>query len=283
MRTDHPGHAMRKMLAACLALVLCGAVVLCGPLVVGHFLFALGYRQTAAPFLGNAGWRGYALAREGRYAEAVAAFGKAPANAYDRGNSLVKTGRYKEALDAYDDAIEADPEDSDARFNKAIVEKIIDAEATESGATQGNANAVAMHEHSHGGQGNEEGKTNSLGVGFVGNKEGSSNSGTQGSAKVSKTGAGNNQATDSNSMKASGSAGVASGRGRSGGDLADITAQLAANQRRYAPTFTAKALQPNVEWLQTVPDDPGTFLKLQIRAEQKRRKAHDLAEQGDAD
>ncbi len=274
---------MRQLFASLLMLVPCAAIILAGPLIVGHVLFALGYRQAAAPLIGDAGWRGYALARQERYAEAVVAFGKAPANAYDRGNALVKAGRYKDALDAYDDAIEADPEDSDARFNKALVEKIIDAAATASGSTRGHANAVAMHEHAHGGQGNEEGKTDSLGVGFVGNKEGSSTSGTQGSAKVAKTGSGSNQATDSNAMKASGSAGVAAGRGRSGGDLADITAQLAANQRRFGPVFTAKALQPNVEWLQTVPDDPGVFLKLQIRAERKRRLARASAEQGDAE
>ena len=118
-------------------------------------------------------------------------------------------------------------------------------------------------------------------IGFVGNKEGSSTSGTQGASKVAKIGKGQNEATQSNSDKATGSAGQSSGRGRSGGDLADITQQLAANQRRYSPVFTAKVLQPNVEWLQTVPDDPGRFLKLQILAEQKRRQAQADREQGD--
>lgn len=274
---------MRMLLLASLVLAPCATLVLSGPLLLGHALFAAGFTQAAARFLGDPGWRGYALAREGRYAEAAEAFGDAPVDAYDRGNAYARAGFYQRALDAYDDALEADPEDEDARFNKAIVAKLLDAALTQAGATQGNANAVAMHERKHGGQGNQEGKTDSLGVGYVGNKEGSSTSGTQGNSKVSKVGAGGAAATDNASGRASGSAGLASGKGRTGGDLADITAQLAANQRRYSPSFTAKAIKPNVEWLQTVPDDPGSFLKLQIRAEHKRRLERQDADAGDAD
>ena len=274
---------MRRFVLALLVLVPVTALALVGPTLLGHALLSAGFSQAAARFLGDPGWRGYTLAREGRYAEAADAFGDAPVNAYDRGNAYARAGFYQRALDAYDDALEADPEDEDASFNKAIVAKLLDNALTQPGGTQGNANAVAMHEKKHGGQGNAEGKTNSLGVGYVGNKEGSSTSGTQGNSKVSKVGSGDAQATDNNSGKASGSAGLASGRGRTGGDLADITAQLAANQRRYSPAFTATTIKPNVEWLQTVPDDPGSFLKLQIRAEHKRRQERQDAEAGDAD
>ena len=274
---------MRKLVLALLVLAPCAALVFAGPLLLGHALFATGFTRAAARFLGDPGWHGYTLAREGRYAEAAEAFGDAPVNAYDRGNAYARAGFYQRALDAYDDALEADPEDEDARFNKALVAKLLDGALTRPGGTQGNANAVAMHEKKHGGQGNAEGKTNSLGVGFVGNKEGSSTSGTQGNSKVSKVGSGGAEATDSNSGKASGSAGLASGKGRTGGDLADITAQLALNQRRYSPMFVAKTIKPNVEWLQTVPDDPGSFLKLQIRAEHKRRLERQDADAGDAD
>ena len=274
---------MRRLVAAILVLVPCAALVVVGPLVLGHVLFALGFKAEASRFLGDPGWRGYMLAREGRYLEAAKAFGPGVVNAYDRGNALVRAGLYHDALDAYDDALAADPEDEDARYNKALVTKILDSAATPPGTAPGNANAVGMHQRNHGGLGNQNGDTNSLGVGYVGNKEGSSTSGTQGSSKVAKISRGDAKEADSNSLKASGSAGQASGRGRSGGDLADITEQLAANQRRYSPIFTAKVLEPNIQWLETVPDDPGSFLKLQIRAERKRRLAREEEAAGDAD
>ena len=268
---------MRRMLALLVVLVPCVGLVAFGPALLGHALFAAGFRGAGARLMGDAGWRGYTLAREGRWLEAAAAFGDKPAFAYDRGNALVHAARWDDALDAYDDALEADPEDSDARYNRALIAKLLDSQALAPGQTQGNANAIGRHSHTHGGSGNKQGDTNSMGNGYVGNQEANTTSGTQGSSSVAKLGRGDNKATDSNSLKASGSAGVASGAGRSGGDLADITQQLAFNQRRYSPLFTAKVLEPNVQWLETVPDDPGSFLKLQIRAERKRRQA--LADQ----
>ena len=273
---------MRRACLAILVLVPLAALVVAGPLLLGHALLALGFKAAAIRFLPDPAWRGYALAREGEYARAAAAFGDAKPNAYNRGNAHALAGQYKLALDAYDDALDADPEDEDARYNKAIVAKILDQE-TPNGNAKGNANAASTRERHHGGQGDQDGDTTSTGIGFVGNKEGGSTSGSQGGSKVSKVGRGEAQATDSDASKASGSAGQASGKGRGGGDLADITAQLAANQRRYSPAFTAKAIRPNVEWLQTVADDPGRFLKLQIRAQQKRRLARSGTLNADAD
>ena len=266
---------MRKLFALLLVLVPCAALVAFGPALLGHALFALGFRGEGARLMGDAGWRGYTLAREGRYIEAAAVFGDKPAFAYDRGNALVRAGRYDDALDAYDDALAADPEDADARYNRALIAKLLDKKILAPGQAGGNANAMGRHSHIHGDNNNKDSESNSLGNGYVGNQEASSTSGTQGSSSVAKLSNGGNQATDSSSLKASGSAGVASGAGRTGGDLADITQQLALNQRRYAPMFVAKVLEPNTQWLETVPDDPGSFLKLQIRAERKRRQAQD--------
>lgn len=270
---------MRRLALALLLLVPCAALVAYGPGALGHALFSAGFRAEGARLMGNAGWRGYTLARDGRYVEAAAAFGDKPAFAYDRGNALVHAARYEDALDAYDDALAADPEDADARYNRALIAKALDTKVLAAGAASGNANAIGRHERKHGGTGNKDGDTNSLGNGYVGNQEGGTTSNTQGSSKVAKFGKGDNQASDPNALKASGSAGLASGAGRSGSDLADITQQLAANQRRYSPSFVAKVLEPDTRWLETVPDDPGSFLKLQIRAERKRRQAAEAAQE----
>ena len=265
---------MRRLFAVFLLLVPLAAFVVAGPLVVGHALFALGLRAAAAPLMRDPGWRGYELGRSGDWLSAARAFGSKPSNAYDRGVALTKAGLYEGALDAYDDALEADPEDEDARHNKALVQQILDTAATAAGTAKGNANARANKERHHGGEGDQNADTSSTGVGYTGNKEGSTDASTQGGSKVSKMGKGQQSASGDNSEKASGSAGQAAGKGRSGGDLADaITAQLAINQRKYSPAFVKLNVKPTVEWLQTVTDDPGQFLKLQIRAEQKRRQA----------
>lgn len=272
----------RRVAIVCLAAVPAGALIVAGPVVVGHALFALGFTSSGAVLMHNASWRGYTLAEAGDYLAAARVFGKRPADAYDRGNALTKAGLYEQALDAYDDALQADPEDEDARYNKALVQKILDTKVLGDGKTSGNANARANVEKSHGSMGDQKGDTRSVGIGYTGNKEGSSNATSQGGSKVSKIGTGQQGESGNNSEKASGSAGVASGRGRSGGDMVDaITAQLAVNQRKYSPSFTHETIRPNVEWLQTVPDDPGQYLKLRIRAEHKRREAQDATAQGD--
>ena len=45
-------------------------------------------------------------------------------NHYNRGNALVKGGKLDEAIDAYNAAMESDPENEDAQFNKELVEKL---------------------------------------------------------------------------------------------------------------------------------------------------------------
>ena len=275
---------MRRLFALLIALVPCAAVALAGPIVLGHIIFALGDTSLGSKLIGDAGWRGYTLAHAGDYLTAAKAFGPAPGNAYNRGNAFAKAGHYQEALDAYDAALQADPEDEDARHNKAIITQVLDTAATEAGDAKGNANARANVDRHHGGAGNQDGDTSSTGVGYTGNKEGATTASSQGGSKVSKIGKGQQAASGDNSEKASGSAGQASGRGRSGGDMVDsITAQLAINQRKYSPVFTQLNVQPTVEWLQTVTDDPGSYLKLQVRAEQKRRRAQAEREQGGSD
>jgi Ca-activated chloride channel homolog len=193
---------MRKVAAIILLLVPLIALFITGRTILGQILFALGFTSAYARLLDDPGWRGYELARAGDYVEAAKAFGSVRVNAYNRGNALAHAGLYRQALDAFDDALDADPEDEDARHNRTIFAKMIDSERTPPGTASGNANAVAMGEHHQGG-GQQDGETNSTGTGFVGNKEGSS-SASQGSSKVAKAGMGGIMATES--LKASGSA-----------------------------------------------------------------------------
>jgi Ca-activated chloride channel family protein len=44
--------------------------------------------------------------------------------------------------------------------------------------------------------------------------------------------------------------------------------------RRTVRRRDAASVLPTVDWLSTLPDDPGRFLKLRILAEKARRKEH---------
>ena len=72
-------------------------------------------------------WKASALYRDGKYAEAAELI-KDPQTAddwYNQGNALAKTGNLPAALKAYQQAIEIEPDQADARFNKELVEEAL--------------------------------------------------------------------------------------------------------------------------------------------------------------
>ncbi|MDR3461197.1 MAG: hypothetical protein P4L76_02640 [Beijerinckiaceae bacterium] len=259
------------------------AVFAGGTTALGHILFSLGYASASSVLLHDPAWKGYALAAAGHWEEAAAAFGDAPSNAYNKGNALALSHHFHDAIEAYDDALDANPEDEDARFNKELIRRILEGGAVDAGPSRSLANASANKEH-HGKMSDlGDGDTSSSGNGYTGTQEGAATSGSQGNGKVSKAGTESKASEDSGSGKATGSASQGSGMGRAGGNLADVTAVLRENQRRYVRGHTDDAVVPTVEWLQTLHDDPGEYLKLRIKAEQIRRAARAAASGGDDD
>jgi Ca-activated chloride channel family protein len=70
-------------------------------------------------------WHGTAAFRAGDYESAAADYAKVgnADGAYNEGNALARLGRYEDALAAYDHALKLAPEMEDARANKAAVEE----------------------------------------------------------------------------------------------------------------------------------------------------------------
>jgi Ca-activated chloride channel family protein len=243
----------------------------------------MGYASASAFLLHDPAWKGYALAAAGHWEDAAAAFGDAPANAYNKGNVLALSHHYHDAIEAYENALDANPEDEDARFNKELVRRILAGGAVDASPSRNSANATANKEHHGKSSDYHDGEASSSGNGFTGNQEGASTSGAQGNSKVSKVGAGSKGSADNGLGKATGSASAGSGVGRAGGNLADVTAMLRENQRRFVRGYTGEAVVPTIEWLQTLRDDPGEYLKLRIKAEQIRRAAHAASSKEDDD
>ena len=71
--------------------------------------------------------RGTAQYRAGQYEQSLESFSKASGTdaAYNQGNALARLGRYPEAIAAYDKALAAQPHMEDAQHNKAVVEALL--------------------------------------------------------------------------------------------------------------------------------------------------------------
>ena len=61
------------------------------------------------------------------------------------------------------------------------------------------------------------------------------------------------------------------GRGRQGAGSAMVAAAPEREARRVTKSFEAHEIHPDRLWLQTLPDEPGRYLKLRLKAEQARR------------
>ncbi len=72
-------------------------------------------------------WRGVALYREARYLEAAEAFaqGDTSDDHYNRGNALAKSGLFRPALAAFEQALDKNPQNADARFNRDLVAGLV--------------------------------------------------------------------------------------------------------------------------------------------------------------
>jgi len=73
-------------------------------------------------------WRAGAAYRGGDYQSAASEYGKLGGAdaAYNRGNALAKLGRYEDALGAYDEALKQSPDMADAKANRQAVEAFIE-------------------------------------------------------------------------------------------------------------------------------------------------------------
>ena len=72
-------------------------------------------------------WQAAANYRAGNFKEAAAALEPLSSSRahYNRGNALTHAGELEEALKAYDQALKADPDLEDAKFNRDLVEKLL--------------------------------------------------------------------------------------------------------------------------------------------------------------
>ena len=241
----------------------------------GRLLMGLGLPGLAAQVIADPAWRGPALYEAGDYAGAAALFRNGGRrNSYNLGNALARAGDLPGAIQAYDDALQFNPRDADAQANRSLIARML-AEEIDRGKGGGIANGTAQYGARYNNTANQDKSDDinatSSGEGLAGNKEASSTESLPGNSKVARRGRSEQQSIDSGRGEARGSASDAAGRGRTGGGSAMVAAAPEKEVRRVTKSFEAHEIRPDRLWLQTLPDDPGRYLKLRLKAEQTRR------------
>ena len=93
-------------------------------------LFINGKMKKASKKFKNEEWKGVAAYRSGDYENAIENFSKVDItrSTFNLANSYAKAGRLKESLEIYNKLLEKKPEHKDAKFNKELIEKLINEE-----------------------------------------------------------------------------------------------------------------------------------------------------------
>ncbi len=94
--------------------------------------------EAAATLFRDPQWQGVASYRSGDYGGADKRFSTdaSAAGNYNRGNALAHQGKLKEAISAYDETLRLAPDDADAAFNKALLEKLLEQQQSQDGDNQ---------------------------------------------------------------------------------------------------------------------------------------------------
>lgn len=259
--------------AALLIIIVCFGLelFLFGFEIAAYLLFFTGFSNQASDLFRDPAWRGLCLYRSGRWKEAADSFARDPSSSYNMGNALTRAGLYPEAIEAYERALEMDPGNSDAAFNKSLLEAAIKhPDRAISGRDTGSLSASPAIKAG----GSRERPQTDGGAGGSGEGLASGNQ-TQGpvspGGRVTKNGAESAEQKNPGPGSAAGAAGAFGDAGRSGEIQPNFPDLLQERQSRMRRRQQDANVHPSLEWLETLADNPGQFLRAKISAEKARR------------
>jgi len=97
-----------------------------------------GAAPDAAELFENPEWRAVAQYRSQDYADSAANFAASDdaRSLYNLGNALARQGEFESAIDAYEEALESDPGDADAAYNRDLLKQLLEQQQQQQGDQQ---------------------------------------------------------------------------------------------------------------------------------------------------
>ena len=218
-----------------------------------------GNAEDAAGLFKDPVWRAVANYRAGEYAGSAEGFaGQGDAdNLYNLGNALARLGEFESAIGAYEEVLDIDADNEDARYNLKLLRQAQDQQQSESG--QGQNQDSSSQSGGEGQQSEGEGDQNQSGA------EGEAGSESQSGDSAGREGEMNQddlEAIRAELERAAQEAAQQQGEADEGEGTGqeDVFAERRAQEQRQAME----------QWLRRIPNDPGGLLRRKFRYQYQR-------------
>lgn len=249
----------------------------------GADAFEQGDYAGAAGRFADRAWRGAARYRAGDYEQALEDYaeGDSARAHYNRGNALARLGRYDEAVSAYDSALEADPNDADARHNKELIEELLEQQRQQQPPQQGQSDDEQREQDEQ--RGEQQGENQ------AGGESGSQSQPDQQQQQQSQGDASGEPGEEQSEQAEAAQKNEAEAaeekeqqqqarpeQGEEDEQQADSPRQMAEAQSES----DAERAQATEQWLRQIPDDPAGLLRRKFQYQYKQRYG-DVPYEGD--
>ena len=215
-----------------------------------------GKPHEAAALFEDPKWRAVAEYEAGAFAESAARFAEHgdPRSLYNLGNSLARQGEFETAIDAYEEVLEMNPDDADARYNRDLLKELMSqsqqqqGEQQESSDQSGSENQQSDSDNSSDAETSEE------------SSQGNSDSGEQdASQREQEMSEEDMQALQEELQRAAEEA-----------EQSDQEAQQMTPEELEALRKAQEQQQAMEQWLRRIPNDPGGLLRRKFRYQYQR-------------
>lgn len=221
--------------------------------------------ESAARRLEDPQWRGSAQYRAGDYDAAVDSFATddSPRAHYNRGNALARSGKLEEAISAYDQALTARPDMEDARFNRDIVQNMLNQQQQQQNDS-GEGNDSDQQNNEQQDQQQQQESDGGSGEQSQDNQQGDQSGDQQQNSEQRQQGeqSGNQDQEPSSPQD----------QQQQGSSQADGSNETAEQSRQAPAELSEEPLtQGQEQWLRRIPDDPGGLLKRKFLQQYQQR------------
>lgn len=236
----------------------------------GQRAFEDGRYDAAANKFTDPQWRAAARYRAGDYQSALSDLeaGRGAEVNYNRGNALARLGRYEEALAAYQQALKERPDDADAAHNKRLVEELLrEQQKQQNSEQQGDSPPPDQEQKAAEDERGEQGGESDLSGGQKDQEQrqnmsagNSGGGGAEGEEQKAQAGKGDREASGKRQQR-SAETDDQGDEERKPGDRQRAQAESAAN---------AEDAQATEQWLRQIPDDPAGLLRRKFQYQYKQ-------------